>query len=75
MKKNYLESILGLMTLILAVSFLLKFIDVNTESNETYDLKAKFLKEIILLVSLAESLKCLTQIFEIVPDPTRFVFF
>ena len=44
MKKNYLESILGLMTLILAVSFLLKFIDVNTESNETYDLRAKFLK-------------------------------
>ena len=44
MKKNYLESILGLMTLILAVSFLLKFIDVNTESNETYDLREKFLK-------------------------------
>ena len=44
MKKNYLESILGLMTLILAVSFLLKFIDINTESNETYDLSAKFLK-------------------------------
>ena len=44
MKKNYLESILGLMTLILAVSFLLKFIDVNTECNETYDLRAKFLK-------------------------------
>ena len=44
MKKNYLESILGLMTLILAVSFLLKFIDINTESNETYDLRAKFLK-------------------------------
>ena len=44
MKKNYLESILGLMTLILAVSFLLKFINVNTESNETYDLRAKFLK-------------------------------
>ena len=44
MKKNYLESILGLMTLILAVSFLLKFINVNTESTETYDLRAKFLK-------------------------------
>ena len=44
MKKNYLESILGLMTLILAVSFLLKFIDINTENNETYDLRAKFLK-------------------------------
>ena len=44
MKKNYLESILGFMTLILAISFLMKFIDVNTESNETYDLRAKFLK-------------------------------
>ena len=44
MKKNYLESVLGLMTLILAVSFLLKFIDINTENNETYDLRAKFLK-------------------------------
>ena len=44
MKKNYLESVLGLMTLILAVSFLLKFIDINTESNEIYDLRAKFLK-------------------------------
>ena len=44
MKKNYLESILGLMTLILAVSFLLKFIDINTENNEIYDLRAKFLK-------------------------------
>ena len=44
MKKNYLESILGLMTLVLAVFFLLKFIDVNTESNETYNLRAKFLK-------------------------------
>ena len=44
MKKNYLESVLGLMTLILAVSFLLKFIDINTENNEIYDLRAKFLK-------------------------------
>ena len=44
MKKNYLESILGFMTLVLAISFLMKFIDVNTESNETYDLRAKFLK-------------------------------
>ncbi|MAI30021.1 MAG: MCE family protein [Pelagibacteraceae bacterium TMED124] len=44
MKKNYLESILGFMTLILAISFLMKFINVNTESNETYDLRAKFLK-------------------------------
>ena len=44
MKKNYLESILGFMTLVLAISFLLKFIDVNTENNLTYELRAKFLK-------------------------------
>ena len=37
-------------------------------------LLALFLKEIILLVSFAESLKCLIHILEIVPDPTRFVF-
>jgi|TARA_B100000287_G_scaffold279236_1_gene263133 phospholipid/cholesterol/gamma-HCH transport system substrate-binding protein len=44
MKKNYLESILGFMTLVLAITFLLKFIDVNTENNLTYELRAKFLK-------------------------------
>ena len=44
MKKNYLESILGFMTLLLALTFLFKFIDVNTENNSTYELSAKFLK-------------------------------
>tara|TARA_X000000368_G_scaffold367248_1_gene314465 strand:+ start:435 stop:875 length:441 start_codon:yes stop_codon:yes gene_type:complete len=44
MKKNYIESILGLLTLVLAVSFLLKFIDVNTDNKSTYNLRAKFLK-------------------------------
>ena len=44
MKKNYLESILGFMTLLLALTFLFKFIDVNTENNNTYELSAKFLK-------------------------------
>ena len=44
MKKNYFESILGLFTLVLAISFLLKFIDVNKENDNTYDLRAKFLK-------------------------------
>ena len=45
MKKNYLESILGFMTLVLAITFLLKFIDVNTENNLTYELRAKFLSD------------------------------
>ena len=44
MKKNYIESILGLLTLVLAISFLLKFIDVNTDNKSTYNLRAKFLK-------------------------------
>ena len=42
MKKNYFESILGLFTLVLAISFLLKFIDVNKENDNTYDLRANF---------------------------------
>ena len=44
MKKNYIESILGLLTLVLAISFLLTFIDVNTDNKSTYNLRAKFLK-------------------------------
>ena len=44
MKKNYIESILGLLTLVLAISFLLKFIDINTDNKSTYNLRAKFLK-------------------------------
>ena len=43
MKKNYFESILGFFTLILALSFLFKFINVNTDSNKTYNLQARFL--------------------------------
>lgn len=43
MKKNYFESILGFFTLILALSFLSKFINVNTDSNKTYNLQARFL--------------------------------
>lgn len=44
MKKNYFESILGFLTLLVALAFLLKFVNVNTDNNETYQLKAKFLK-------------------------------
>ena len=43
-EKNYIESILGFFTLIVSLTFLFKFINVNTDSNETYQLKAKFLK-------------------------------
>ncbi|MBD23351.1 MAG: outer membrane lipid asymmetry maintenance protein MlaD [Alphaproteobacteria bacterium] len=44
MKKNYFESILGFLTLVISLSFLFKFVNVNTNNNETYQLKAKFLK-------------------------------
>ncbi len=44
MKKNYFESILGFFTLLVSVTFLFKFVNVNTDNNETYQLKAKFLK-------------------------------
>ena len=44
MKKNYFESILGFFTLMISLVFLLKFVNVNTDNNETYQLKAKFLK-------------------------------
>ena len=44
MKKNYFESILGFLTLLVSMTFLFKFINVNTDNNETYMLKAKFLK-------------------------------
>ena len=44
MKKNYFESILGFFTLMISLVFLLKFVNVNTNNNETYQLKAKFLK-------------------------------
>ena len=44
MKTNYFESILGFFTLMISLVFLLKFVNVNTDNNETYLLKAKFLK-------------------------------
>ena len=46
MKKNYIESVLGILTLIVAISFFLKLVDANTvnSSNQSYSLKAKFLK-------------------------------
>ena len=44
MKKNYFESILGFFTLIISLVFLMKFVNVNTDNNEIYQLKAKFLK-------------------------------
>ena len=44
MKTNYFESILGFFTLMISLVFLLKFVNVNTDNNETYQLKAKFLK-------------------------------
>ena len=46
MKQNYIETILGAITFLIAMFFLFKFLEVNTEKNSTdsYMLKAKFLK-------------------------------
>ena len=46
MKQNYIETILGGITFIIAVSFLLKFMEVNSDkkSEDFYLLKAKFIK-------------------------------
>ncbi|MBF91236.1 MAG: outer membrane lipid asymmetry maintenance protein MlaD [Rickettsiales bacterium] len=46
MKSNILESILGLVTLIIAVVFFISFVNANNQnfSDQTYNLKAKFLK-------------------------------
>ena len=46
MKTNILESILGLITLMIAMIFLISFINANNQnfSDQTYTLKAKFLK-------------------------------
>ena len=44
MKKNYFESVLGFLTLLVSLVFLFKFVDINSNNNETYQLKAKFLK-------------------------------
>ena len=46
MNRNYIESILGFLTLIVATAFFLNFLDVNSDKqlSESYTLKAKFLK-------------------------------
>jgi phospholipid/cholesterol/gamma-HCH transport system substrate-binding protein len=46
MKKNYIESILGAITFVVATLFFVKFLTVNTDrrSESHYLLKAKFLK-------------------------------
>ena len=46
MKSNILESTLGLITLLIAMIFLISFINANNQnfSDQTYTLKAKFLK-------------------------------
>ena len=46
MKQNYIETILGAITFLIASLFLIKFLEVNTEKNSTdsYILKAKFIK-------------------------------
>ena len=46
MKQNYIETILGAITFLIAMFFLIKFLEVNTEKNSTnsYMLKAKFIK-------------------------------
>tara|TARA_B100000575_G_C22682057_1_gene414601 strand:+ start:85 stop:534 length:450 start_codon:yes stop_codon:yes gene_type:complete len=46
MKQNYIETILGAITFLIASLFLIKFLEVNTERNSTdsYVLKAKFMK-------------------------------
>ena len=46
MKTNILESMLGLITLMIAMIFLISFINANNQnfSDQTYNLKAKFLK-------------------------------
>ena len=46
MKQNYIETILGAITFLIAMFFLIKFLEVNTENNSTnsYMLKAKFIK-------------------------------
>ena len=46
MKQNYIETILGGLTFLIAISFLFKFMEVNSDkkSEDSYLLKAKFLK-------------------------------
>ena len=46
MKQNYIETILGGLTFLIAIAFLFKFLEVNSdkESDDSYLLKAKFIK-------------------------------
>ena len=46
MKQNYIETILGGLTFLIAISFLFKFMEVNSDkkSEDSYLLKAKFMK-------------------------------
>ena len=46
MKQNYIEPILGGLTFLIAIAFLFKFLEVNSdkESDDSYLLKAKFIK-------------------------------
>ena len=46
MKQNYIETILGGLTFLIATAFLLKFMEVNSDkkSDDSYLLKAKFIK-------------------------------
>ncbi len=46
MKQNYIETILGGLTFLIAISFLFKFMEVNSDkkSQDSYLLKAKFIK-------------------------------
>tara|TARA_B100000963_G_scaffold166690_1_gene144696 strand:+ start:150 stop:599 length:450 start_codon:yes stop_codon:yes gene_type:complete len=46
MKQNYIETILGGLTFLIAIAFLFKFLEVNSDkkSDDSYLLKAKFIK-------------------------------
>ena len=46
MKQNYIETILGGITFLIAISFLFKFMEVNSDkkSEDSYLLKARFMK-------------------------------
>tara|TARA_B100000131_G_C17881557_1_gene518519 strand:- start:113 stop:562 length:450 start_codon:yes stop_codon:yes gene_type:complete len=46
MKSNHFETILGMLTILIALSFLLKFLSANSNNTESdyYQLNAKFLK-------------------------------
>ena len=46
MKQNYIETILGGLTFLIAISFLFKFMEVNADkkAEDSYLLKAKFMK-------------------------------